>query len=58
MNNYESHDLKPATTKNAATITSQGMIVVRKTRLRATHLVSGLEEEMHHPHKPVAGNAR
>ena len=40
--------MKPATTKSIATIAGQGMIIVRKTRLRATHLISKPEEEMHH----------
>ena len=34
------------------------MIIVEKTRLRATRLVGGPEEEMHHPHEPKAGNAQ
>ena len=47
MNNCESSDLKPATTKSALTITSQGMIIIKKTRLRAIYLVGGPEDKMH-----------
>ena len=47
MNNCESSDLKQVTTKSAPTITNQGMIIVKKTRLRAMYLVGGLEDKMH-----------
>ena len=47
MNNYESSDLKPVATKSAPTISNQGMIIVKKTRLRAMYLVGGPEDKMH-----------
>lgn len=47
MNNCESSDLKLVTTKSATTITNQGMIIMKKTRLRVIYLVGRPEDKMH-----------
>lgn len=52
LNSCVSSDLKPAITKSAMIITTQGMVIVKKIRLRAMLLVGKLERKMHPPAGP------